>query len=42
MTGSWYGGAFVGAMLGLLVVTGIDSTKPTQDPQAREADEDNK
>lgn len=43
MTGSWYGGAFIGAMLGLVVLTGINSlnAEPPYDPSAREAEPDN-
>ncbi len=43
MTGSWYGGAFVGAMLGLVVVTGIGSLNtadPPHDPPARGTEPD--
>lgn len=42
MTGSWYGGAMFGAMMGMLVMGGL-STKndlPANDPPARAAEQE--
>ena len=42
MTGSWYGAGMFGAIMGLLVMGGLNATNSTapNDPPAREAEQD--
>ncbi|MFI4862039.1 MAG: hypothetical protein ACIAXF_15340 [Phycisphaerales bacterium JB063] len=41
MTGSWYGGALFGGVMGLIVISGINAAGQSQpDPEAREAEQD--
>jgi len=41
LTGSWYGGGFIGAMMGMLIITGLNSAQANHEsPSAREVEQD--
>lgn len=41
MTGSWYGGAFVGGMMGMLIISGLNSSARFHNsPATREVEQE--